>query len=757
MPTSPRRRDQIWEPLRRRCRLLLLLTELSDGNRWVDGDRLIVELADAYAWPLTPQQFETEWSSSAPLRKRTRKMLHEDIELLRPLGFAIEEEPAEPSAPPSGDAALKSNATYRFRLEPAPLVPVPLTGQNVQRVIQLVAAERSGVDVPLAAQRFSEALQAGVQVRCRARSDSGEGSLDDDQHVVDGDPVHLVLRDGGSWLALVRGAGDQRLWTLRLGRGYDIEVLSTPASPPGGVVPGRALDPMTWGSGTGLTLAVRVTSAALGRALDVLGPAVQDCRQLGADGYELDLWVTDARLLLARLTTLRTSVTLPDPQWRLRLREHLAALLAPADWLPETDARFRPVTEVPAEADDSLVQWSAVSSGLRSLARPNARGSGLVGLTLLALALVDDGKQWSAVDLAARLRTDVGTLQQALTNYCAAETDVFDSLPSLAAQVSPLMLTYSSGRLITVQQGPSSSRSALLGRPIVSPEIVLAACATAAEQVADPSTEPQQAADLSAFIDEAQRALGLRFTAEPPRADPGTGTGSGTSAVPLPIVVAALQHSRSGEYLGASANQPLAEGLAVGGRPLHALTYVDPWTGEKSHRVCVLLGLREQGPRRLLDVLDVERSGTSATDGSPLVRTTAPAVRTLLVNHVLQLEPRGGQRYPLSDAEFEQYARSAAEPVMVRIAVRPTDDPGPRATLQRGWRAQLLTERESGQLVADVTLHPPAAERALDLVAMWPANLRVVQPAWAAAAVQERVQDLLEHHADQNDDLKEHH
>jgi hypothetical protein len=731
--------DQTWGPLGRRFRLLLVLTSRSDGARWVDGDRLIAELAEAYASPLSSEQLGQQWSSDAPLRKRARKMLHDDVDLLRPLGFSIEEQPTEPGAQPGGTTAAKSNTTYRFRLEPAPLVPVPLTAQNVQRVVQLVAAQRaSRVDVPASALVFSRALQAGTQVRCA----SGE-------HVVEGDPLHLILRNNNRWIGLVRQTPDQRVLTLRLGRrGYHVEVLTEPVSPVVPVDPRRALDPLTWGSDPGETLSIRVTAQATVRALDVLGPAVQDRRAAGPDEHALDLWVTDSRLLLARLTSLRTTVRLEDPKWRQRLRDHLASLLTPAPWLPRDTARFSHV-EADEPIDESLVQWSSRAPELRAMVKPHGRGPDLVGLTLLALALLDDRRTWSAHDLAVRLKTDVGTLQKALVTYSAAETDVLDTLPSVAAHVAPLSLSFDeAGRLLSVQQPDGSNRVPFLGRPSVSPEVVLAACVVAAEQVANPTTPSEHVADLAAFVSAAQEAVGLRFTTEHSAAGPATAGRSAALAVSRERIEQALEHTTSGEYRRASLNRPLADGLAVGGRPLHALTYSDPWTAEESQRLCVLLALRDHGPLRLLDVLDVDRVGLGPHPAPAGVRDpAAPVVRTLVADQVRHLEPLGGQRYPLSDAELEQLARSAAETVLARIAVRPGSGTGPLATLRRGWRGRLLSEQPSGQHVADVTLHPPAAERCLDLLSTWPEDLRILSPPWLASAVQRGVRELLAHHA----------
>lgn len=731
--------SQTWDPFERRFRLLLVLTDRGDGGAWQKADDLVLTRVAGYH-ELTQEQAEQQWSTDGRWRYTLRKKLKDDVDLLRKLGFDIQLQQRAPTATSVGLGAAKSNKVSWYRLRPAPLVPVPLAKADVPKLVQLVAAQRaSRVQLPKAALDFSRARDAGRQVRCT-----------DGEHIVEGDPVHLVLRATGAWLGVVRLERGDRVLTVRLGARYEVEVLDSPASTTSLPSPGRALDPMTWGSGAEETLRVLVQGRAVGRALDVLGAAVQSHRPVADQGVELDLRVTDRRLLLARLVALRTTVTLADPQWRATLRIHLQPLASPATWAPPV----APTGLIASEGDDEEVpdaSWSQRPvSGLELLEGPDGKGQDLIGMTLLALTLLDVEGRITAEDLAARLKTSVATLDEALTRYNAAETDVVAEHPSLYYLIDPLVLHRDpAGGLLSMEHpSPGRPRTPALGRLLVEPQVVLAACAFAARQLAAGKTD--SSIDLAGFVSRAQDALGLHFTAE------GTSAQAAQGSKDVDLLVAdiatqveqALNKTRRGLYKSQSAASPAAPGLAVGGRPLHRLDYENPWTAELTSRVCVLLGLRRHGTLRLLDVLDVGAvtSPEAVAPSASGPTAVAPAVRTLVVSHIRELELVRGHNYPLGDHEHEQYARSAAEVVLTRVALRPGSGSGPAATVRRGWRGTLLQDTGSGQEYAEVTLHPPAAERALDLLATWPDDLQVVSPSAIAAAVRQRAQELLQHH-----------
>lgn len=101
----------------------------------------------------------------------------------------------------------------------------------------------------------------------------------------------------------------------------------------------------------------------------------------------------------------------------------------------------------------------------------------------------------------------------------------------------------------------------------------------------------------------------------------------------------------------------------------------------------------------------------------------------------------------MGNHKLKQYNHTAADPVVVRVAVRPDSDPGVLATLRRGWRGEPELDPASGLHIAAVRVHPPTVERLMDPPASRPDDLALVDEPVLAAAAQQRAWEPLQHHA----------
>ncbi len=611
--------------------------------------------------------------------------------------------------PPAREGRLvgvNKDQQRRYSLRHQALVPLPLPPEHVAQVVRLVSAARtaSATD-PDDALRFAAAAREG---RCLVLQQGTRRVLVE--------PLQLVLHGDGRWLGVARRHDQPSVVrTYRLGQRWGAHDSDVPrAEPPTAQVDvALLLHPLTWGDVTPSSVLVSVSSAALPLAQELLGPAVQAMTPRG-DRVELVLETTDPRMLLGRLARLRTTLQVLDPSWHARLVQHLRAVL-------DVTVEALAGDGIDAAADVSTPEpqpdhhATAPSQVVLDPAAPppaGTRSEAAVRIRMLtdALDLLASVPSWDAANLARRLDTTVSTLASVLTTYVAAESDIANILSARSAGFAPLVREHDArGRLERVSVEPGGEGPHSLGRHAVPLDVLVTACLEALRRLGSAHGQPEPA--LQSFLAVAADALGFSTTAT--RQDDGS-------------LVDALEKAVN---RAASVPRPFPAEQRVehepSGRPVYRFTYVHPWTGERSVRRVVPLAVRQGGSRSWLDALDVQ---LAADHPSPLQHT-----RSFLVAGITDLE-EDGAHYPLDLSHFPLFRSHAQQDTLVTLRAHPSV----HHDLEEGWGAAHVANGESG-----VVLHPPAEERAFDLVVEHAGQLRLCGPHWVVDAVRAKV---LAHH-----------
>lgn len=739
MPPSATKFSQRDALLARQLALLLTLSTTGTKEKPLTSAWLVLGIADYIEPPKTQTAaqawFDPDSATRSEVRRVARETLHRDVKALCELGFGIEYNETKPVID------KKKTFVRTYYLEQRPLVPLSLLAAHIPDVVRLVAAERAAtVEFTPAARLFTTGIRETRIVVMRR-----------DGRAIDLVPVVLVLSEHGRWLGIGRTLGTGQTRTFRIGDRWEVELTDTLVPPGNQVDVARAVHPLTWGPTVVVASRIEVLPRAIEQTCRLLGPAIvsqppvipapQGSSQVHA--VVMDLEATNQALLLARLSSLRTSVHLPDPHLRAQLRQHLGSLLAPALWrqaAPTQGALTTPTRQVvPArqgpEEQDTRSDLPAVS-----LPRLDGKSAGPARVSALAfaLALLEEQSHWLAVDLAARLGMKVPALSTLLTVYMAAESEVANTMNARSAGFSPLLLTTHKGVLVEVAaHAPAREGTRSLGRYQVDLDLLLTACVAALGQL---DAEPQGSAaiGLRAFVDAAFQALGLDILQRPTVEEKDV---MSLLRVAVSRNGGSIQCERDLAPLGAV--KP-ARRSAVGA--VLTFMYIHPWTADQTVRRVVPLALRVERGQSVLDAIDLDVDGDVAATSRLGERTAGPSperhVRTFALGQMSKVRKSKGAA-GLDSYDLAMFRRYAERDLVVSLAVnlRAT---ATIAALERGWGAQI--DYDGSTCTALIHMRAPVAERLFDLLVEFPLDVRIIQPGDLEQEVRATVARVLQHH-----------
>ena len=696
MPPSATKFSQRDALLARQLALLLTLSTTGTKEKPLTSAWLVLGIADYIEPPKTQTAaqawFDPDSATRSEVRRVARETLHRDVKALCELGFGIEYNETKPVID------KKKTFVRTYYLEQRPLVPLSLLAAHIPDVVRLVAAERAAtVEFTPAARLFTTGIRETRIVVMRR-----------DGRAIDLVPVVLVLSEHGRWLGIGRTLGTGQTRTFRIGDRWEVELTDTLVPPGNQVDVARAVHPLTWGPTVVVASRIEVLPRAIEQTCRLLGPAIvsqppvipapQGSSQVHA--VVMDLEATNQALLLARLSSLRTSVHLPDPHLRAQLRQHLGSLLAPALW-----------------------RQAAPTQG---------------ALTTPTRQVVPARQGPEEQDLAARLGMKVPALSTLLTVYMAAESEVANTMNARSAGFSPLLLTTHKGVLVEVAaHAPAREGTRSLGRYQVDLDLLLTACVAALGQL---DAEPQGSAaiGLRAFVDAAFQALGLDILQRPTVEEKDV---MSLLRVAVSRNGGSIQCERDLAPLGAV--KP-ARRSAVGA--VLTFMYIHPWTADQTVRRVVPLALRVERGQSVLDAIDLDVDGDVAATSRLGERTAGPSperhVRTFALGQMSKVRKSKGAA-GLDSYDLAMFRRYAERDLVVSLAVnlRAT---ATIAALERGWGAQI--DYDGSTCTALIHMRAPVAERLFDLLVEFPLDVRIIQPGDLEQEVRATVARVLQHH-----------